>query len=404
MPEIILGKVVGPQGPKGDTGETGPQGIQGPKGDTGATGPAGPKGDTGERGPQGIQGPQGEPGAAGPAGAKGDTGERGPQGIQGLQGEVGPAGPTGPKGDTGPQGPQGIQGERGEKGDTGPQGEKGDTGPQGPQGVKGDIGPQGPAGADGVPGIDGAPGADGKSAYQAAKEAGYTGTEEEFNSALEALKGSPFLPLNGGTMTGNISFTYTGELNDTERTVDIGGLVLSGGMGGSYINLGNGITTITSDLSETALAVGLMENNVQDAIGFIISNSSAMNQMYGTTTGINTTSDINMSGHSITNLKDPASDGDAVNKKFVDKSKPTYVSDTMRASKWDKSSKTYSFESSYPFASYDIEIQPSDACTELQFEAWSKSRIVGSISKNIAKAIGDVPTVDIPIILKAVKK
>lgn len=220
----------------------------------------------------------------------------------------------------------------------------------------------------------------------------------------DQLPDMDYLPLAGGTMTGNISFTYTGELNDTERTVDIGGLVLSGGMGGSYINLGNGITTITSDLSETALAVGLMENNVQDAIGFIISNSSAMNQMYGTTTGINTTSDINMSGHSITNLKDPASDGDAVNKKFVDKSKPTYVSDTMRASKWDKSSKTYSFESSYPFASYDIEIQPSDACTELQFEAWSKSRIVGSISKNIAKAIGDVPTVDIPIILKAVKK
>ena len=283
MPEIILGKVVGPQGPKGDTGE---------------------------RGPQGIQGPQGEPGAAGPAGAKGDTGERGPQGIQGLQGEVGSAGPTGPKGDTGPQGPQGIQGERGEKGDTGPQGEKGDIGPQGPQGVKGDIGPQGPAGA------DGAPGADGKSAYQSAKEAGYTGTEEEFNSALEALKGSPFLPLAGGTMTGS----------------------------------------------------------------------------------------INMSGQAITNLKDPASDGDAVNKKFVDKSKPAYVSDTMSASKWDKSSKTYSFESSYPFASYDIEIQPSDTCTELQFEAWSKSRIVGSISKNIAKAIGDVPTVDIHIILKAVKK
>lgn len=116
------------------------------------------------------------------------------------------------------------------------------------------------------------------------------------------------------------------------------------------------------------------------------------------------TGSINMSGQAITNLKDPASDGDAVNKKFVDKSKPTYVSNTMRASKWDKSSKTYSFESSYPFASYDIEIQPSDACTELQFEAWSKSRIVGSISKNIAKAIGDVPTVDIPIILKAVKK
>ena len=32
------------------------------------------------------------------------------------------------------------------------------------------------------------------------------------------------------------------------------------------------------------------------------------------------TGSINMSGQAITNLKDPASDGDAVNKKFVDKS------------------------------------------------------------------------------------
>lgn len=104
----------------------------------------------------------------------------------------------------------------------------------------------------------------------------------------------------------------------------------------------------------------------------------------------------------------PTESKHAVTKEYVDglvdKSKPTYISDTMSASKWDKPSKTYSFESSYPSASYDIEIQPSDACTELQFEAWSKSRVVGSISKNIAKAIGDVPTIDIPIILKAVKK
>lgn len=167
MPEIILGKVVGPQGPKGDTGETGPQGIQGPKGDTGP---------------------------AGPAGAKGDTGERGPQGIQGLQGEVGPAGPTGPKGDTGPQGPQGIQG------------------------VKGDVGPQGSAGADG------------KSAYQTAKEAGYTGTEEEFNAALEALKGSPFLPLNGGVMSGPISMSPDEKIKfpNAKQVLDAGQIYYSG--------------------------------------------------------------------------------------------------------------------------------------------------------------------------------
>ena len=142
MAEVILGKVVGPQGPKGDAGETGPQGIQGVPG---ATGPQGPKGETGATGPAGPQGEQGPPGEQGPKGDTGETGAQGPQGAQGVQG------------------PQGIQGE---------QGPKGDTGPQGPQGE------QGPAGA------DGAPGADGKSAYQSAVDGGYTGTETEFNSML----------------------------------------------------------------------------------------------------------------------------------------------------------------------------------------------------------------------------
>lgn len=42
-------------------------------------------------------------------------------------------------------------------------------------------------GKDGAPGADGKDGAPGKSAYQAAKEKGYTGTEEEFNTALASI-------------------------------------------------------------------------------------------------------------------------------------------------------------------------------------------------------------------------
>ena len=78
----------------------------------------------------------------------------------------------GPKGDTGAQGPtgeQGPQGPAGPKGDTGEAGAKGDTGAQGPQGVPGEKG------------------ADGKSAYTAAAENGYTGTEQEFNTTLGNL-------------------------------------------------------------------------------------------------------------------------------------------------------------------------------------------------------------------------
>ena len=64
-----------------------------------------------------------------------------------------------------------------QKGDTGPEG------PQGPQGVPGEQGPQGPTGP------AGADGAAGKSAYQSAMEAGYSGTETAFNTALKDVPG-----------------------------------------------------------------------------------------------------------------------------------------------------------------------------------------------------------------------
>ena len=60
-------------------------------------------------------------------------------------------------------------------------GAKGDTGTQGPQG---ETGLQGETGAQGPQGNPGAAGAAGKSAYQAAKDGGYTGTESAFNTAL----------------------------------------------------------------------------------------------------------------------------------------------------------------------------------------------------------------------------
>ena len=47
-------------------------------------------------------------------------------------------------------------------------------------------------------------GRDGKSPYDAAKEQGYTGTEEEFNTALAGMQSAPFLPLAGGMMDGSI--------------------------------------------------------------------------------------------------------------------------------------------------------------------------------------------------------
>lgn len=206
----------------------GPQGVQGQQGPQGLIGPQGPAGAQGVQGIQGPQGEQGLQGIPGPQGPKGDTGLQGPMGPQGLKGDDGADGksftvlalygtllelqtahPTGQAGDAyavgtaeknaiyiwdadslawknigqlqgpvGPQGPAGAQGSQGPKGDTGAQGPKGDTGAQGIQG------PQGIPGAQGETGPQGVAGTPGKSAYTAAVEAGYTGTETAFNEAL----------------------------------------------------------------------------------------------------------------------------------------------------------------------------------------------------------------------------
>ena len=310
----------GPKGEKGDPGETGPQGIQGPqgekgeqgekgiqgltgakgdkgdKGDPGPQGPTGEKGETGEQGSigeTGPQGPKGDTGATGAQGPKGDQGEQGVQGpagpkgdaftyddftaeqlasLKGPKGDTGDVGPQGPQGETGPAGPQGIQGEKGDvgpQGPQGPQGEKGETGAQGPQGEQGIQGPEGPKGDTGSPG---ATGAAGKSAYQAAAEAGYTGTEAEFNTILATAVPSS-RKINNLPLTADVNITaamleaYTKSETDTLLNGKFGSAdvipVANGGSGRStltsgYFLRGNGTSAVTlSSASSARSAMGL---------------------------------------------------------------------------------------------------------------------------------------------------
>lgn len=119
-----------------------------------------------------------------------------------VVGADGPQGPQGPQGPAGEQGPQGIPGPQGPQG---PAGDPGPAGPEGPQGIQGVQGPEGPQGPQGPAGNNGMDGADGKSAYQAAQEGGFTGSESQFNSNLASLRNGPFLPLTGGALTGPLS-------------------------------------------------------------------------------------------------------------------------------------------------------------------------------------------------------
>ena len=140
----------------------------------GKDGSKGAKGDTGDKGATGSKGAKGDTGDTGSKGAKGDTGDTG------ATGATGKTGATGAKGDTGDTGATGATGSKGDKGDTG------DTGTKGAKGDKGATGATGASGTNGTKGATGDTGASGKSAYEVAKEGGYTGTEQQW---LESLKG-----------------------------------------------------------------------------------------------------------------------------------------------------------------------------------------------------------------------
>jgi hypothetical protein len=159
----------------------------------------------------------------------------GPQGPKGDTGDTGPAGPIGPEG---PEGPQGIQGEKGDTGDPGP---TGPTGPEGPEGPQGDPGPQGPEGPQGEPGeVPEAP-EDGETygrqnaAWVPITDTGFSGDHNDLTGVTadqhhtrytddeaRAAVGTPwtgYLPLSGGTLTGELNVTAAGIRIDANTII-----------------------------------------------------------------------------------------------------------------------------------------------------------------------------------------
>ena len=89
---------------------------------------------------------------------------------------------------------------------------------------------------------------------------------------------------------------------------------------------------------------------------------------------------------------------------YVSSLKPAITATTLLASSWDSTSKTYSFESTYPNARYYIEVALDSTATSEQAEAFNSAQIVGSATSNVVRAYGIVPAIDIPVVLKVVRK
>lgn len=80
----------------------------------------------------------------------------------------------------------------------------------------------------------------------------------------------------------------------------------------------------------------------------------------------------------------------------------TYVNVTMTHGSWSNSQ--YSFEDIYPNAKYNISVSVASAASSAQFDAFGKAKIVGNATTNVVKALGTVPTQDIPVMLKITRK
>lgn len=133
----------------------------------------------------------------------------------------------------------GLKGEKGDKGD------KGDTGSAGSNGVSAThswngttltiTSASGTSSAN-LKGDKGDTGATGKTAYEYAKDGGYTGTESEFMAKLA----TDYLALSGGTMTGTLcgngGISLTANVSSANNAQ---GITLNNGGNTGRISLGN---------------------------------------------------------------------------------------------------------------------------------------------------------------------
>lgn len=80
----------------------------------------------------------------------------------------------------------------------------------------------------------------------------------------------------------------------------------------------------------------------------------------------------------------------------------TTVQTTLSFGGW--SDGKYSFETTYPSATYDISVEPDgDKITADGLKAWNALKAVGSVS-NVLIAKGKTPSVDIAVLVRVVKK
>lgn len=164
-------------------------------------------------------------------------------------------------------------------------------------------------------------------------------------------------------------------------------LIIDREVGELKTNLGNKETLTTSSKDSLVDAVNELDKEVGDITTLTTTkNDNLVNAM----NEVKALADKNKTDLGNTNTE-------------VGKLKATYAEVTLEATSW--SGQTYSLESAYPSNIYDIEIELSGNATKEIAKVWGKViPVPNPDGQNIIKALGTVPSINIPVRVKAVKK
>lgn len=196
---------------------------------------------------------------------------------------------------------------------------------------------------------------------------------------------------------------------------------LSGIDAGAEVNVLEGIKVNGTDAVITnkvaSISVPIVDPTLDGTSSNAVENQAVYNELQDR---------VNLNGDTmkgdLTLYRNPTNNLHAATKQYVDDStssvsttiqtqidtksnKPTQVKMTLLSSGWDSTTNIYSFETTYPSATYDISVEPNGASiTQAQFEAWSQAQLVGNPDSNVIKSLGTVPSVDIPVVLTVTEK
>ena len=77
-----------------------------------------------------------------------------------------------------------------------------------------------------------------------------------------------------------------------------------------------------------------------------------------------------------------------------------YIESTLSATLWNATAKTYSLATTYPSDKYNLEVALAPSANTIQMAAFASAAILGSATGNVLTAKGQVPNIDIPVIIK----